>query len=314
MLKKPSLLLSSYSNIHGRYYPHSNGINVASPYPQPHQDQFSGRRKRRRQRYATLQSSVPSADSPDSLSWPELASETAIPTPYQIFRIEKDATYSKRRFYELVKLYHPDKNGHESCSSKINGLSGAIKMERYRLVVAANDILSDSAKRSAYDQTGAGWNGRPEHGAPKYTWAQNNETRWYGFDSNDSPFRNATWEDWERWYQRDKAKQEPVYFSNGGFLSLILIAVFLGGFGQSIRVEDHANIFQRQVEMVHDDASKAITKRRTESQNFGNKDERLHNFLKTRDPYAYANTNSTEEDYRKMLPEPETQGSAPKGS
>ena len=178
-------------------------------------------------------------------------------------------------------------------------------MERYRLIVAANDILSDPAKRSAYDQTGAGWGGRPDHGMPLYTWAQNNDTRWSGFGSNDSPFRNATWEDWERWYQRDRAKQEPVYFSNGGFLSFVLIAIFLGGFGQSIRVGDYSNVFQRQVEMVHDDASKSLRRRRTESQGLGNRDERLQNFLKTRDPLGYGVTDPKEENYRKLLPEPE---------
>lgn len=228
-----------------------------------------------------------------------------MPTPYQIFRLKKDSPYSKRTFYELVKIYHPDRNGHESGSPNTSLLSGSIKMERYRLIVTAHEILSDPVKRSAYDRSGAGWDGRPEYGAPKYNWGQNSDTRWSGFDTNDSPFRNATWEDWEKWYQRGKAKQEPVFFSNGGFLMLVLMVVFLGGFGQSIRVGDYSDIFQRQVEKVHDDASKAIRQRRTESQGFGNRDERLQNFLKTRDPHGYGISDPTEESYRKLLQEPE---------
>ena len=217
--------------------------------------------------------------------------------------MKKDSPYSKRRFYELAKIYHPDRNAHESGSSDTGVLPGSIKLERYRLIVTAHEILSDPVKRSAYDKSGAGWNGRHEYGAPEYTWGKN--TRWSGFDTNDSPFRNATWEDWEKWYQRGKAKQEPVYFSNGGFLMLVLTAVFLGGFGQSIRVGDHSNVFQRQVEKVHDDASKAIRRRRTESQGFGNRDERLQNFLRTRDPHGYGVVDPTEESYRKLLQEPE---------
>jgi len=186
-----------------------------------------------------------------------------------------------------------------------SSLSRIVKMERYRLVVSAHEILSDPARRSAYDAAEAGWNGRPVHGAPKYHWGQNNETRWTGFDTNDSPFRNATWEDWEKWYMRDNVKQEPVYFSNGSFLMLVITVVFLGGFGQSIRVGDYSNIFQRQVEMVHDDASKVLRIRKTESTGFGNRGERLQGFLRFRDPHGYGVTDPTEEGYRKLPPEPE---------
>lgn len=98
---------------------------------------------------------------------------------------------------------------------------------------------------------------------------------------------------------RDKAKQEPVYFSNGGFLMLVITVVFLGGFGQSLRVEDYSNIFQRQVEKVHDDASKVLNRRKVESTGFGDKDERLQNFLRSRDPHGYEIPVSTEEEYSK---------------
>lgn len=104
---------------------------------------------------------------------------------------------------------------------------------------------------------------------------------------------------------RDKAKQEPVYFSNGGFLMLVITVVFLGGFGQSIRVGDYSEVFQRQVERAHDDASKALRRRKMESTGFGDKDERLHSFLRSRDPHGYGVTDPAEEGYRKLLPEPE---------
>lgn len=241
----------------------------------------------------------------NDLPWPKLPSATAIPTPYQILRTKKGALYSRHRYYELAKLYHPDRHGHDNGQLDINSLSGAVKMERYRLVVSAHEILSDPTRRSAYDATGAGWNGRPEHGAPKYHWGSNNESRWSGFDTNDSPFRNATWEDWEKWYMRDNVKQEPVYFSNGGFLMLVITVVFLGGFGQSIRVGDYSDVFQRQVEKAHDDASKILRRKRGESTGFGNNDERLHHFLSSRDPRGYGVSNPTEEGYRKLLPDPE---------
>ena len=305
MLKKPSVLLPNYINLHCLYNPQSTPIHKPTSSHKSQRSSYARPTKTSSRCFATVRSDNTYTAPPQDPPWPDLPSPNAVPTPYQIFRLKKDLPYSKRRFYELVKIYHPDRNGHESGSVETNVLPGSIKMERYRLIVTAHEILSDPVKRSAYDKSGAGWDGRPEHAPPKYNWGQNNETRWSGFDTNDSPFRNATWEDWEKWYQRGNRKQEPVYFSNGGFLMLVLTAVFLGGFGQSIRVGDYSNIFQRQVEKVHDDASKAIRQRRTESQEFGNRDERLQNFLKTRDSHGHGITDPMEESYRKLLPEPE---------
>ncbi|KAF6241257.1 hypothetical protein HO173_001052 [Letharia columbiana] len=303
MLKKPSLLLPNYSNLHCLYCSQSTPVHTSTSSPKSQRLRYSHPRKLAFRCFATVRSDIHHTGSPQDPFWPDLPLPNAVPTPYQIFRLKKDSPYSKRRFYELVKVYHPDKNDHESGSSDTSDLPGSIRMERYRLVVTAHEILSDPVKRSAYDKFGAGWNGQPDHGAPKYHWGENNDKRWSGFDTNDSPFRNATWEDWEKWYQRGKAKQEPVYFSNGGFLMLVLAAVFLGGFGQSIRVGE--NMFQRQVEKVHDDASKAVRQRRTESQGFGNRDERLQSFLRTRDPHGYGVTDPLEESYRKLLQQPE---------
>lgn len=304
MLKKPSVLFTSYTNLHCLYSPPSTPIHKTTSSPKSQRPRYSYPKDLSFRCFATVRSDNAHTELHQDPPWPDLPSPNAVPTPYQIFRLKKDSPYSKRTFYELVKIYHPDRNGHKKYSNT-SLLSGSTKMERYRLIVTAHEILSDPVKRSAYDKSGAGWDGRPEHDAPKYNWGQNSDTRWSGFDTNDSPFRNATWEDWEKWYQRGKAKQEPVFFSNGGFVMLVLMAVFLGGFGQSVRVGDYSDIFQRQVGKVHDDASKAIRQRRTESQGFGNRDERLQNFLKTRDPHAYGIANPTEESYRKLLQEPE---------
>ena len=202
-------------------------------------------------------------------------------------------------------MYHPDRSGQHNGDAAIGSLPGSVKMERYRMIVAAHEILSDPGRRSNYDKTGAGWNGSPEYQESGYQWSQSQDARWSGFDTNDSPFRNATWEDWEKWYERDKIKQEPVYFSNGGFVILVIAAVFLGGFGQSVRVGDYSNVFKQQVERVHEDASKSLRARKTGSTGFGNKDERLQSFLKSRDPTGYGITDPTEESYRKLLPDRE---------
>jgi curved DNA-binding protein CbpA len=221
----------------------------------------------------------------DTLSdfhWPE-KSACAIPTPYEIFKIPKTAPYSKKRFYELVKIYHPDRNEHYE---RLPGcLSRAVRLERYKLIIAANEILSDPARRRAYDKYGHGWSDDSGSAADKM-WARRQRQSWSGFADN-SAQRNATWEDWEKWYQhRDaRGKQQPVYFSNGGFVILVISVALLGAAGEVSRAGALSRSFLEQIEAVHDESSKDLMRRRRESLEFGSdKDLRVQKFLKSRDP------------------------------
>lgn len=312
MMKKPIILLSSYGNLYSIYCPQqiiASPVHTQRPHSPPRR---CGSQKSQWRDYAQVRPDKHPSNTQDDLPWPNLPSATAIPSPYQIFRLERNGPYSKQRFYELVKLYHPDRNSHEQNPSDINDLSHAVKMERYRLVVAANDILSDPEKRKAYDHYGAGWNGRSDLDFSKHNWSYNTGTRWSGFEHNSSPSHCATWEDWEKWYQREngaKGKQAPVYFSNGGFLSLIIITVGLSGFSHATRAGDYSRTFLEQIEAVHGDCSNTIQTRRKESQSFGNKDERLQSFLRTRGesgiPVGYGVPDPREEIYRERSPSPD---------
>lgn len=241
-----------------------------------------------------------------NLRWPELTSVNAIPTPYQIFNQKKGSPYSKRRFYELVKIYHPD--AHEHGASE---LSYATKLERYRLVVAANDILSDPVRRGAYDRYGAGWNGMPD--VLRSRDASDTPSAWESYsgrgwgDGPSGPSQNATWEDWEKWYQRDaKGPQKPRFVSNSAFVALIVIFATLGGIGQATRVGNYSMNFIEQRDVVHGNISKDLIRRRKETATaFGSREERIDNFLKQRDPIGYGLSDPREEAYRKLLPAPE---------
>jgi hypothetical protein len=298
MLKKSSILLSC-NNLHSLHPPGTTS-NTSSNPP-------SSRRQQQHRSYAVI-SDGHSRHDHGSLRWPEKTSTNTIPTPYQIFNQKKGSPYSKLRFYELVKLYHPDR--HELDSS-VDGLSYATKLERYRLVVAANDILSDPVKRSAFDIYGAGWNGMPDVTRPRgpsdpsATWGNYSGRGWGG--GPQGPSQNATWEDWEKWYARDaKGPQEPRFVSNSAFVGLIILFATLGGIGQATRVGNYSMSFLEQRDALHDNISKDLIRRRMEATTmFGSREERIHSFLKQRAPVGYGLTDHKEDTYRKMLPPPE---------
>jgi len=306
MLKKSTILFSSYRNIYG-LSPPVNPSSTSSCSPKTSDAGKQARRQHKPVRTYATSADKRRKNSHDGswLPWPEVATNRT-PTPYQIFGQRKGTPYSKRRFYELVKLYHPDKHG----AGANDGLAYETKLERYRLVVAANDILSDPVKRGAYDAYGAGWNGQPDvraredmHGTNS-SWGDYSSRGWGQYHGG--PSQNATWEDWERWYQRDSGgKQEPTYVSNRAFVAIVIVFAALGGIGNATRANNHGINFVEQKNALHEQVSKDLIRRRKESSTSSDRDERIQAFLKQRDPLGYGLIDPAEEQVRKMLPEPE---------
>jgi len=311
--KKPGLLLASYSSCLSSCSPNHqfSTSSPTTPFTSQQRNTATPTKQRRWERSRAYATAVDDERrrATEHLHWPDTGHVQSTPTPYQIFNQKKGAPYSKRRFYELVKLYHPDRNGH-THNTPYHHVPHTVRLERYRLVVAANNILSDPVKRSAYDRYGAGWNGQPEVRGPRYGsgheagegWANNS-----GWSGGQSPSQNATWEDWERWYQRDaKGPQEPQFFSNSAFVSFVVILAALGGIGQATRATNFSTSFIEQCDQAHEQARKELFRARRETAiASGNKDERIQTFLKKKDPIGYAITDPQEDSYRRLLPAPE---------
>lgn len=234
--------------------------------------------------YATAQSG-PRNDAP---TWPR----SPHPTPYEIFDIHEAAPYTKRRFYQLVKLYHPDTHHHHhraasfspaaasAPSSSAPGLSHAARLERYRLVVAANNLLSDPSKRRLYDTHGVGWT--DGHRAPSLREA---DRAWRHQPGNAA--QNATWEDWERWHEaREGRRREPTYMSNGMFAALVVAMCTVGAMAQAGRAETSG---AQVVEFSHQrNAAIGQEMRKNTMVSRGrSKDERVDSFLRDRENVAY---------------------------
>lgn len=286
--KKSPVLLSSYANALTPLY----STHAASPHSCRHTSPRPQHTTQRR----TYAQHADSSDA-DLLSWPEPVHPHSTPTPYQILKCSKGDAYKKNRYYALVKLYHPDRC-HPGSSTYTLPL--AVRLERYRMLVAAHDILSDTEKRKAYDAWGAGWTGH--HRAPSSSGHTRNPYDW-DFDRtrwNSDPRANATWEDWERWYSENDPShpkgERAIQMSNFTFMSLIFAFVAIGGVMQGTRFSGFHNSVVERRDEVHREASSVYQRSRHATMS-GDRDERIRTFLEHRE----ANL-AGEESYHRVLP------------
>lgn len=226
------------------------------------------------------------------MNWPTKTHSSTTPTPYEIFDLDKTAAYTKHRFYELVKIYHPDKHFLEGnpCS---RALTHGERLERYRLVILAHEILSDPVKRQAYDNHGAGWATR-QRISNRYTtghYAKGSSKpygRGKGYD--ESPFANATWEDWERWYARDTketAKQSYTekYISPNIFASIIIIMAVVSAVAQASRAGQFSGSVEQRAQAFTEETSRFLNERAEKQKvDTRNPEGRVKWFLNKRDP------------------------------
>ncbi|KAK7508995.1 Hsp40 co-chaperone-like protein Jid1 [Phyllosticta citriasiana] len=286
LLKKPTVLLCSYTCLNS--FPVNPQISSTSSTPNRRQPRPQPSRARA---YADIAADHgASAKGHEAFPWPKKLDGARDPTPYEILDLKKGAPYRKRRFFELVKIYHPDRPMPLHVAPEV--CPEAIRLERYRLVVAAHDILSDPVKRSAYDRFGAGWGAMRSITVPDYDRPQ--------WKPGQDPSANATWEDWERWYHRDeKSGQHPLFVSNGAFVAFIVMFAALGGIAQVTRAGNFGHTLVERREMVHSQTSKDL-KRVKQGASMGDRGAQVQSFLRHRDAET-----RTEESYRRLLPNPE---------
>jgi len=235
-------------------------------------------------RYATTSSSCSTHD------WPK----SRKPSPYEIFGQHRHAPYCKAKFYELVKIYHPDTQHQGSPDTSV---SNAVRLERYRLIVAANTILSDPAKRRSYDRFGLGWDGPA--GIDAAADGATSRRSWRSEPGNAS--MNATWEDWERWYaERDGrvyAKQQPLYMSNGMFVVVLCLLVMVGSVGQARRASASTMTLVEAREQNHLAINDGIRRRQVDQATL-NRHERVEHFLRQRDGWRLGDDDLHEQHER----------------
>lgn len=319
MLKKASII-SGYSCLQSCSCVHS-AASTTSPscLPPSRARPFVGRTSSSRWRgYADVHHGR-GPDFRDNMNWPSAKTSSSTPTPYEIFELDRRAVYSKHKFYQLVKIYHPDRNGHDGVLA--GGISAGERLERYRLVVLANEILSDPIKRKAYDSHGAGW-GSSERAGTRHTrgYYSASTGKQYGTGANhdSSPFGNATWEDWERWYRRSegntRSKQayEGNYINPNAFASFVILMAVITGVAQATRAGQYSGSLEEKAQAFTEKTSRFLTTRASHyDENKLTSDGRVKHFLAKRDPSKYGLKGEEEEHYRKhfapkLLPSPQS--------
>ncbi|GAB0136844.1 hypothetical protein EsDP_00005132 [Epichloe bromicola] len=172
-----------------------------------------------------------------SPSWPK----SPEPTPYEILGIERGAEYNKANFNRLVKLYHPDLSGSRHVTGP-GHLSQAVRLDRYRLVIAAHNLLSDPHKRRLYDEShNPGW----MYPSPFTSDARTRTNRY-------------TWSRSERILRRDgpisPLRQRPLYTSNAAFAMLLVALSILAAVLQMKRVVSKTRRDSRRLQMFVSEA------------------------------------------------------------
>ncbi|KAJ5643685.1 uncharacterized protein N7484_006192 [Penicillium longicatenatum] len=239
MLKKPNTLWGSVQLLNSQRNGSSSILNLASTA----------------RSYATASDTSGYQD-----AWPKSPSFT----PYDILNIPRNGTYTKTRYYDLVKLYHPDRHSAD--------ITPEVRLQRYKIVVAAHEILSDPVKRAAYDKFGTGWNhaSRPDPTGPD------------GPDVN--IYGNATWEDWERWNNRHNGKQQHIV-DHRTFTRLIILLTLFGGAVQASWIGQMNTGYEERLREVSEDSMRFLSGRRQSAVNqMPSNDARVQSFLIRRDP------------------------------
>ncbi|CAG8908742.1 unnamed protein product [Penicillium egyptiacum] len=216
-------------------------------------------------------------------SWPSNPSFT----PYDVLNLPRSATYTKRNYYDLVKIYHPDRPLKDH--PLFHQLTAETRLQRYRIVVDAHEILSDPIKRAAYDRNGTGW---------IHTIL---DTRIERDSHGPNIYANATWEDWEDWHNRHQGPQQHVV-DQRTFTRLVILLVLFAGALQASWLGQVNTGYNDRLREVNEQSARVLQDRRDSTvKQMDSNDARVQGFLIRRDPTGSGLKDNEQPVYQREL-------------
>ncbi|KAL2174842.1 uncharacterized protein P884DRAFT_279775 [Thermothelomyces heterothallicus CBS 202.75] len=271
-LKLPATSLCSSRSVLSVFYSLSSASSLCRPRDRPSVAPLS-QCAQHWQSYATV-SDGQRGDKPNNTAYPKWPT-SANPTPYEILGHPRDCPYNKARYFQLAKLYHPDRHHHTSG----DGIPQVTKLERYRLIVAAHEILSNPQKKRLYDLYGFGWENQTD---PKIRHREADRA-WRREPGN--PSMNATWEDWEQWHQQRNGsggKQEEVFTSNIAFMAIVSAFLIVGTWSQMTRAGTNSISIIEMRDQQHAAISRDLQERRNQRARL-DREARVESFVRQRE-------------------------------
>ncbi|PYI04650.1 hypothetical protein BO78DRAFT_420394 [Aspergillus sclerotiicarbonarius CBS 121057] len=220
----------------------------------------------------TLHGEARSSHAPrsSSLPWPSPSDLT----PYNILGLQPGDPYNKGTFYDLDKIYHPDR--YQTVPSD---LPPTIREHRYRLVVAAHELLSNPHKRLTYDHYGVGWGGAHGRGPPRAAGVSR-------YDHHNTSHESS-------------AREADIFVPHPRLVVLLLVIAF---FLQSCLFVVQAQKAEIHARQLHEQSQRLLDRRRSRAAGLRALAAQFERFLLKRDPTGLGLTRREETTYREILP------------
>ncbi|OQD82084.1 hypothetical protein PENANT_c023G10040 [Penicillium antarcticum] len=189
--------------------------------------------------------------------------------------------YSKTRYYDLVKIYHPD----SSTRDITKRLPTEERLSRYRLIVNAHEILSNKQKRSAYDAYGLGWPLPSRHHGCEYT-PQN---------------PRHTYERWDDIESEHGARNEFLTYLLGN-KKFICLMIVLATFAQACVILSSVAKTELEMRRRDEECRDLIFRHRDRALDLRTLVAQIERLLLKRDPSGLGLDPAEKPFYREMLP------------
>lgn len=138
------------------------------------------------------------------------------PTPYGVFGFTEtgrvDRKQLKKKYHEFAKLYHPDISHNLRITHSPNPndlISSEEKLQRFRIVSSAYEILNDEGKKRLYDHTRSGWPYGAQGAGVSSAGFQYGKAHGYKSNATYAYYNAGTWEDFNDLGKADRPKIDP---------------------------------------------------------------------------------------------------------